>query len=66
MLEVGEMVSLLSVVTIVVHAICTSNGLSIANENCVVHPREDEFDAALFSTGIAQWRQANSEGDLNL
>ena len=29
-------------------------------------PREFELGSDLFSTGIAQWRQANSGGDLNL
>lgn len=69
MLEVGERVSLLSVVTIVVHEICTINGLSISNEDCVVQPKGIQIwiiHLVLFSTGTAQWRQANSEGDLNL
>jgi hypothetical protein len=46
-LEVGERVRLLSVVTIVVHEICTINGLSIANEDCVVQLRKYEFGSAI-------------------
>jgi len=39
-LEVSERERQLSIVTIVMHEICTINGLSIANEDCVVQPRE--------------------------
>ena len=40
MLEVSERARQLSLVTIVVHEICTINGLSISNEDCMVQPRE--------------------------
>ena len=39
MLEVGERVSLLSVVTIAVHEICTHTLIEIANEDCAVQAR---------------------------
>ena len=69
MLEVSERARQLSLVTIVVHEICTINGLSIANEDCVVQPREIRVWISYthsFSCKIAQWRQANSGGDLNM
>ena len=69
MLEVSERARLLSVVTIVVHDICTINGLSITNEDCVVQPSEIRVcfsHSHPFSCRIAQWRQASSGGDLNL
>ena len=69
MLEVSERARQLSVVTIVVHEIFTINGLSIANEDCVVQPSEIRVwisHSHLFSCRIAQWRQASSGGDLNL
>ena len=40
MLEVSERARQLLVVTIVVHVICTINGLSISNEDSMVYPRE--------------------------
>ena len=68
MLEVSERARQLSFVTIVVHVICTINGLSISNENCVVWTREIRVwisHSHLFSCRIAQWRQASNEGDLS-
>ena len=68
MLEVSERARQLSVVTIVVHVICTINGLIIANEGCVVYPREIRIwiiHSSIFSCRIAQWRQASSGGDLS-
>ena len=47
MLEVSERARQLSVVTIVVHESCTINGLSIANEDCMVQPRKYEFVSAI-------------------
>ena len=61
-----EVVRLLSVVTIVVHEICTINGLSIANEDCVgIKPREIRVwisHSSLFSSGLCSGgRQAAEE-----
>ena len=47
MLEVSERARQLSVVTIVVHEICTISGLSIANEDCMVQPKKYEFASAI-------------------
>jgi len=46
-LEVSERASQLLVVTIVVHEICTINGLSNANEDFMVQPRKYKFASAI-------------------
>ena len=52
---------MLLVVTIIVHEICTINGLSIANEDCVVQPRKYEFASAILIYSHAGLRSGGKQ-----
>ena len=68
MLEVSERARQLSVVTIVVHEICTINGLSNANEDCVVQPRKYNFASTIHHyshPGLCSGGRQSSGGDLS-
>ena len=61
MLEVSERARLLSVVTIVVHEICTTNGLSNANEDCMVQPRKYEFASDIHHYSLSGLRSGDRQ-----